>query len=397
MIIKPRYKSFICTNAHPTGCDYNVQEQIRFIKSKGVISGPKKALIIGASNGYGLASRITCAFGYQAATIGLFYEKTPKKGKTASSGWYHTASFTNAALKAGLYVKNLNADTFSQHTKDKIIQTIQEDLGTIDLIIYSIAAPFKKDEKTEIKYTSVLKPTQNEYIGKTVDFHTRVLSDITIPPATETEIQETIQVMGGDDWFSWIEALSKAKVLSENCITMAYSYVGPEQTKAIYRTGTIGKAKEHLEKTALRINQLLHPIRGKAYISINKAVVTQASAAIPVIPLYISCLDKIMKEKGIYENCIEQIYRLFATKIYGIDSIIHKNETIIRMDDLEMREDIQQTVQKLWKMMDQENVAEVSGIQEYRKAFFKLFGFGISEIDYERAVEEMILINNLII
>jgi len=395
MIIKPKTRGFICTTAHPEGCRQNVKEQINYIKSKDPIKGPKKVLVIGSSTGYGLASRITAAFGCGADTIGVFFEKPAEDKRTATAGWYNMAAFEEEAKKAGLYSKSINGDAFSDSIKEKTIELIKKDWGKVDLIIYSLAAPRRTHPKTGEVFNSVIKPIGNPYTNKTVNFHTGEVSEITVEPATEDEIRQTVAVMGGEEWEMWIEALKTAGVLADGAITVAFSYIGPELTHAVYKNGTIGKAKEHLEASAKNITNLLKDIDGKAYISVNKALVTQSSSAIPVVPLYISLLFKIMKEKGIHEGCIEQLYRLFAERLYA-DTLLLDNEGRIRLDDLEMREDVQNEVAKLWSKVNTENIEEITDIKGYREDFFKLFGFGLSGINYDEECSEKVDIPGLV-
>jgi len=310
MIIEPRMRGFICLTAHPKGCEQNVKNQIAHVKSKGSIDGAKKVLVIGASTGFGLASRITSAFGCGASTIGVFFEKPASEGKTASPGWYNSAAFEQEATKAGLYAKSINGDAFSNEVKQQTIDLIKADLGQVDLVIYSLASPVRMHPVTGVLHRSVLKPIGATFSNKTVDFHTGNVSQVTIEPANQEDIDNTVVVMGGEDWSMWMEAMKNAGVLADGAMTIAYSYIGPEVTEAVYRKGTIGRAKDHLEATAFDISESLKSINGKAYVSVNKALVTQASSAIPVIPLYISLLYKIMKAEGIHEGCIEQMQRL---------------------------------------------------------------------------------------
>lgn len=395
MIIKSKTRGFICTTAHPEGCKQNVKEQINYIKSKDPIKGPKKVLVIGSSTGYGLAARITAAFGCGADTIGVFFEKPAEDKRTATAGWYNMAAFEEEAKKAGVYSKSINGDAFSDSIKEKTIELIKKDWGKVDLIIYSLAAPRRTHPKTGEVFNSVIKPIGNPYTNKTVNFHTGEVSEITVEPATEDEIKQTVAVMGGEDWEMWIEALKAAGVLADGAITVAFSYIGPELTHAVYKNGTIGKAKEHLEASAKNITNLLKDIDGKAYISVNKALVTQSSSAIPVVPLYISLLFKIMKEKGIHEGCIEQLYRLFAERLYA-DTLLLDNEGRIRLDDFEMREDVQNEVAKVWSMVNTENIDEITDIKGYREDFFKLFGFGLSGINYDEECSEKVDIPDLV-
>ena len=317
MIIEPRTRGFICLTSHPTGCAQNVKDQIAYIQSKGKIKGPKKVLVLGSSTGFGLASRITSAFGSDAATIGVFFDKPATPGRPGSPGFYNTAAFEQEAHAAGLYAKSINGDAFSKEIKDQVIQLIKEDLGQIDLVIYSLASPVRTHPVSGKRFKSVLKPIGEVFSNKTVDFHTGTISEVTIQPAEGDDVANTVTVMGGEDWKMWMDALQDAQVLAEGIKTVAYSYIGPEVTKPVYRNGTIGAAKDHLEATAFTITDDLKSLGGNAYVSVNKALVTQASSAIPVIPLYISLLYKIMKEKGIHEGCIEQIQRLYSERLFG--------------------------------------------------------------------------------
>lgn len=397
MIIEPKVRGFICLTAHPKGCEQNVINQINYVKSKGAIDGPKRVLVIGSSTGFGLASRITSAFGSDAATIGVYFEKPPAEGKPASPGWYNTAAFELQAHKAGLYAKSVNGDAFSHEVKKTVLDLIKTDLGQIDLIIYSLASPRRTHPDTAEIFNSVLKPIGQKFSSKTVNFHTGDISDITIEPVTaDSDIENTIAVMGGEDWAMWIEALKQADLLAENAVTVAYSYVGPELTEAIYRKGTIGRAKDHLEATAFEITDSLKAINGKGYVSVNKALVTQASSAIPVIPLYMSLLYKVMKEQNLHEGCIEQIQRLFQERLYTSKAIPTDEKGRIRIDDWEMREDVQQKVIELWKEVTTENLPELGDLAGYQQDFFNLFGFKVAGVDYDVEVDEMVQIPGLI-
>ena len=392
MIIQPRTRGFICLTAHPEGAAQHIKNQIEYVKSKGEISnGPKKVLVIGASTGFGIASRITAAFGSQAATIGVFFEKPASEGKLGTAGWYNTAAFEKEAHAAGLYAKSINGDAFSDDIKQQTIELIKADLGQVDLVVYSLASPRRTHPKTGVQYASVLKPISQPFTDKTVDFHSGVVSDITINPVeNEEDISNTVAVMGGEDWKFWIEDLKAAGVLAEGVKTVAYSYIGPELTYPIYRNGTIGKAKDHLEGSVPEINELLADIHGVSYVSVNKALVTQSSSAIPVVPLYISLLYKVMKEKGIHEGTIEQMQRLFAERLYTGEAPALDEKGRIRVDDLEMRADVQQEVSELWKKTTTENLEEISDIAGYRNDFFQLFGFNFNEIDYEKETSELV-------
>jgi enoyl-[acyl-carrier protein] reductase/trans-2-enoyl-CoA reductase (NAD+) len=387
MIIQPKIRGFICVTAHPVGCSAHVQQQIDYVRSKGSLSDmPKRVLVIGSSTGYGLASRIVPAFAGGAATIGVFFERPSENGKPASAGWYNSCAFENAAKTAGLYAKSINGDAFSDEIKAKTVELIKKDLGTVDLIIYSLASPRRTHPRTGETYKSVLKPLGNAFTAKTVDTDKGLVTDITIEPASEQEITDTVQVMGGEDWEMWIDALEKGGALSKGAKTVAYSYIGPDLTWAIYRNGTIGRAKEDLEATAQRIHQKLSAAGGSAYVSVNKALVTQASSAIPVVPLYISLLYKVMKQKGMHEGCIEQIQRLFAERLYNGASVQLDESGRIRIDDVEMLPDIQAAVAGLWPSVTTENLAQISDIQGYREEFLRLFGFGLPGVDYNSDV-----------
>ncbi len=398
MILKPRTRGFICLTAHPEGAALNIKNQIDYVKSKGKIeNGPKKVLVIGASTGFGISSRITAAFGSDAATIGVFFEKPATEGKPGTAGWYNSAAFETEAKKAGLYAKSINGDAFSDEIKKQTIDLIKKDLGTVDLVVYSLASPRRTHPKTGVNYASVLKPIGQAFENKTVDFHTGVVSDITINPVDKQEdIENTIAVMGGEDWKFWIEALKEANVLAEGVKTVAYSYIGPELTFPIYRNGTIGKAKDDLEATVDTIDTLLKDLNGKSYVSVNKALVTQSSSAIPVVPLYISLLYKVMKEKGIHEGTIEQMQRLFADRLYTTDgNIALDDKGRIRIDDWEMREDVQEEVSKLWEIATTENLEEISDIKGYRKDFFNLFGFEFDSINYDADTNEVVKVESI--
>jgi enoyl-[acyl-carrier protein] reductase / trans-2-enoyl-CoA reductase (NAD+) len=395
MIIEPRMRGFICTTAHPDGCNENVLNQIAYTKSKGKIDGPKKVLVIGASTGFGLASRITSAFGSDAATIGVFFEKEPTEGRTASPGWYNSAAFENAAKKEGIYAKSINGDAFSNEIKTQTIDLIKADLGKIDLVIYSLASPVRLDPTTGILHRSVLKPIGEVYTNKTVDFHSGKVSEISINPCEGADIENTVKVMGGDDWSMWINALQKADLLSDGFKTVAYSYIGPSLTEAVYRKGTIGMAKDHLEATAFSITDSLKYVNGQAFVSVNKALVTQASSAIPVIPLYISLLYKIMKEEGTHEGCIEQIQRLFSARLYNGSEIPTDEAGRIRIDDWELNPEVQSKVADLWKIATTENLPEIGDLLGYRSDFHNLFGFGFAGVDYSKEANEMLMIESI--
>ena len=396
MIIEPRMRSFICTTSHPVGCAQSVRNQIDYIKSKGTINGPKKVLIIGASTGFGLASRIAAACGSDAATIGVFYEKPPVVGRPGSPGWYNSAAFENEAKKAGLYAKSVNGDAFSNEIKKQTLDLIKADLGQVDLVIYSLASPVRLHPVTGILHRSVLKPIGASYTNKTVDFHTGVVTDISIAACQDDDIANTVAVMGGEDWAMWIEALKAENLLAPGVKTVAYSYIGPSLTEAVYRKGTIGRAKDDLEATAFSISDSLKSIDGQAFVSVNKALVTQASSAIPVIPLYISLLYKIMKEEGIHEGCIEQIQRLYQDRLFTGKPIPTDEKGRIRVDDLEMRDDVQEKIANLWQQATTESLPEIGDLKGYRKDFLNLFGFDIEGVDYKADSDEMVGIPSIV-
>lgn len=389
MVIKPKVRGFVCVTAHPAGCAAHVQEWIDYVKAKGPVkNGPKKVLVIGSSTGYGLASRISAAFGSGAATIGVFFERPSEPDKTATPGWYNTAAFTAAAQKAGLYAKNFNGDAFSDQLKADVLAAIKRDLGQIDLVVYSLASPRRTHPKTGVVHKSCLKPVGASYTNKTVDTDKGIVSDITIEPANQAEIDDTRAVMGGEDWEMWINALDEAKLLAPGSTSVAYSYIGPAVTWPIYKNGTIGLAKNDLERAAKSINATLKTNGyGRAFISVNKALVTQASSAIPVVPLYISILYKIMKAKGTHEGCIEQIDRLYRTQMYGGMGLEFDDAGRVRIDDWEMRPETQAEVAALWPQVNTENLPALTDIAGYRSEFLKLFGFGLPGIDYEKDID----------
>lgn len=395
MIIEPRMRGFICLTAHPDGCAQNVKNQIEYVKSKGTIEGAKKVLVIGASTGFGLASRITSAFGSGAGTIGVFFEKPPSEGKTATPGWYNSAAFETQSHKAGLYAKSINGDAFSNDIKQQTIDLIKADLGQVDMVIYSLASPVRMHPSTGVLHRSVLKPIGQTFSNKTVDFHTGVVSQVTIEPANQEDIDNTVVVMGGEDWAMWLNALKSAGVLANGATTIAYSYIGPEVTEAVYRKGTIGCAKDDLEATAFKITDSLKSLNGKAYVSVNKALVTQASSAIPVIPLYISLLYKIMKSEGIHEGCIEQIQRLFEQSLYTGKEIPTDEKGRIRIDDWEMRPDVQEKIKRLWEQATSENLLEIGDLEGYKQDFLNLFGFGFEGVDYKAEANELVQVESI--
>lgn len=390
MIIKPKIRGFICTTAHPEGCKALVKSEIEYVKAQKHSSGPKKVLVIGASMGYGLASRISAAYSYGAATLGVIFDKPASGSRTATSGWYNTAAFEQFAAQDGLYAKTINGDAYSKEIKDKAIEIIKNVLGKVDCVVYSLAAP-RRTTADGTMYTSVLKTVGEAYTNKTIDLKNNTVSDITVEPATEDEINATVKVMGGEDWKDWIDALSAAGVLEDNAVTVAYSYIGPDITHPMYADGSIGKAKDHLFATA---KEMTAQGKVKAYISVNKALVTQSSAAIPIVPLYISILYKVMKEKGCHEGCIEQMCRLFNEKLYA-DVPVTDDEGRIRMDDLEMGEEIQSEVHRLWTEISTENLADHADLDGYAEDFRKLFGFGADGVDYDADIDQNVMIPSI--
>ncbi|MEZ5414974.1 MAG: trans-2-enoyl-CoA reductase family protein [Opitutaceae bacterium] len=388
MIIKPKVRGFVCVTAHPDGCAAHIQEWINYVKAQAPINdGPKKILVIGSSTGYGLASRITAAFGSGASTLGVFFDRPSEEGRPATPGWYNTIAFTKAAREAGLYAKNIMGDAFSDDIKRQVLETIKADLGQVDLVVYSLASPRRTHPKTGATHRSCLKPVGAPYTNKTVDTDKGIVSEITIDPASPEEVADTVAVMGGEDWEMWMDALAAAGLLAPGAQSVAYSYIGPEVTWAIYKNGTIGMAKNDLERAAKAIDAKLKATGGRAFISVNKALVTQASSAIPVVPLYISILYKIMKEAGTHEGCIEQMHRLFATQMYNGRTPQFDEAGRARVDDWEMRPEIQAAVAKIWPGVTTENLATETDIAGYRSEFLKLFGFGVDGVDYEADAE----------
>ncbi|MDO5577176.1 MAG: trans-2-enoyl-CoA reductase family protein [Fibrobacter sp.] len=385
MIVEPKVRGFICTTAHPAGCEESVLRQINYVKQHGMKEGPKRILIIGSSTGYGLASRIATTYTYGADTLGIMFEKEAKEKRTATPGYYNTKAFETQATKDGYYAKTINGDAFSEEIKKKTIEMIQKDLGSVDMVIYSLAAPRRTTAEGDT-YSSVLKPIKKPFTNMTLDLRTNELSEITVPTATEQEVEATIKVMGGEDWELWMQALKDANVLSEGVITIAYSYIGPSLTSAIYSDGSIGMAKQHLYHTSLKLNEKLHDIHGKALISVNKALVTQASAAIPVVPLYISLLYKVMKEMGLHEGCIEQMDRLYSERLTQSDLPTDELGQI-RMDDYELSQDVQAKVSRAWNEVNADNLKEYADIEGYWEEFYHMFGFHYDDIDYTKDIE----------
>jgi enoyl-[acyl-carrier protein] reductase/trans-2-enoyl-CoA reductase (NAD+) len=389
MILRPKVRGFVCVTAHPVGCAKYVQEQIDYVRGRAPIrNGPRKALVIGASTGYGLASRITAAFGSGAETVGVFFDRPSEDDRPATPGWYNSIAFDRAARAAGLYARSINGDAFSDAIKQQAIEAVKNDLGLVDLVVYSVAAPRRVHPRTGAIHKSALKPVGRSYTAKTVDTDLGLVSDITIEPATEEEVNDTIAVMGGEDWEMWMQALEAAGLIAPGATAVSYSYIGPEVTWPIYRNGTIGLAKNDLERAARRIDAMLKVNGyGRAFVSINKALVTQASSAIPVVPLYISVLYKVMKAKGVHEGCIEQIQRLFATQMCNGSAMDFDEGGRVRLDGREMQSDVQREVARIWPQVTTENLQELTDIDGYRAEFLKLFGFGLPGVDYEAEVD----------
>lgn len=393
MIIKPKIRGFICTTTHPVGCEANVKEQIAYTKAQGPIkNAPKRVLVVGSSSGYGLSSRITAAFGGGAATIGVFFEKPGTDKKPGTAGFYNAAAFDKLAHEAGLYAKSLNGDAFSHQAKQKAIELIKQDLGQIDMVVYSLASPVRKLPETGELIRSSLKPIGQTYTATAVDTNKDIIIEASVEPATEQEIADTVTVMGGQDWELWIHALAEAGVLAQGCKTVAYSYIGTELTWPIYWDGALGKAKMDLDRAASALNEQLSVLGGTANVAVLKSVVTQASSAIPVMPLYIAMVFKKMREQGVHEGCIEQIYRMFSQRLYKEDGSAPEvdEQNRLRLDDWELREDIQKHCRELWPQITTENLKELTDYVEYKEEFLKLFGFGVDGVDgvdYEADVD----------
>ncbi|MBY6106672.1 trans-2-enoyl-CoA reductase family protein [Ferrimonas balearica] len=393
MIIKPKIRGFICTTTHPVGCEKNVRDQIAYTQSQGAIANaPKRVLVVGSSSGYGLASRIVSAFGGGAATIGVFFEKPASEKKPGTAGWYNAAAFDKAAHEAGLYAKSINGDAFSHDAKRKAIELIKADLGQVDLVVYSLASPVRKLPDSGELVRSSLKPMGQTYTATAVDTNKDTLFEASIEPATEQEVQDTVTVMGGQDWELWVQALSEAGVLAEGCRTVAYSYIGTEITWPIYWDGALGEAKKDLDRAAAALNGQLSAIGGGANVAVLKSVVTQASSAIPVMPLYIAMVFKKMREEGVHEGCIEQIYRMFNERLYQADgsAIPTDEDNRLRLDDLELQEHIQSHCKALWPQLTNENLKELTDYVEYKEEFLSLFGFGLEGIDYDADVDPLV-------
>lgn len=397
MIITPKTRGFICTTTHPTGCAANVAEQIAVVTSRGEIAGgPKKVLVIGASTGYGLASRITAAFGSGAATIGVFLEKPATESKPGSAGWYNSAAFEQAAHKAGLYAKSVNGDAFSNEMRSKVIELIKQDLGQVDMVVYSLASPVRKLPDTGVLVRSALKPIGEKYQSTAIDTSKDLIIHSEVEPANEEEIANTVTVMGGEDWELWMQALLDAGVLADGVKTVSYSYIGTDITWPIYWHGALGKAKEDMDRAASSLRKTLDPVNGTANVAVLKSVVTQASAAIPVMPLYISICFKVMKAQDLHEGPIEQIDRMFRTQIYSANTMRDESQRI-RMDDWELQDSVQSQVKQIWPQVTSENVFQITDYACYKAEFLKLFGFGVAGVNYQADVDALVAFEPIIL
>ncbi|MEH6570833.1 MAG: enoyl-ACP reductase FabV [Halioglobus sp.] len=396
MIIKPRVRGFLCITTHPTGCEANVKNQMDYVKSQGdIVGGPKRVLVIGASTGYGLASRISAAFGSGASTLGIFFEKEGTEKKPATAGWYNSAAFHKFAEQDGLYAKSINGDAFSDEIKQKTIATIREDMGQVDLVVYSLASPRRQHPVSGVVHNSTLKPIGSDAVQKGVNTDKEEIQDFHIEAASQDEIDNTIAVMGGEDWQMWIDALDDAGVLADGAKTTAYTYIGDKLTWDIYWHGTIGAAKKDLDKRVVHIREKLAAKGGDARVSVLKAVVTQASAAIPAMPIYLAVLFKVMKARGIHEGCIEQVDGLFRESLYG-DSPYLDEEGRLRADRKELDPEVQAAVGELWDQINTDTLRELSDFAGYKREFLQLFGFEVDGVDYEADVNPLVAIRNMV-
>lgn len=390
MIIKPKVRGFMCVTTHPSGCDANVKRQINFVKQAGAINNhPKRVLVIGASTGYGLASRISAAFGASASTLGVFFEKPGTERKPGTAGWYNSAAFHRYAEAEGLYAKSINGDAFSDPIKAQVIETIKADLGQVDLVVYSLASPRRQHPKTGELFSSTLKPIGQSVTQRCVNTDKKIIEEVTIEAANEEEIANTVAVMGGEDWEMWIDALADAGVLAEGAKTTAYTYIGEKITWDIYWHGTIGQAKQDLDRRVKSIRQRLAPLNGDARVSVLKAVVTQASSAIPVMPLYLALLFKVMKAEGTHEGCIEQVYGLLKDSLYGAEPY-QDDEGRLRADRFELADHVQAEVESLWQQVDSDNLMTISDFAGYQREFMQLFGFELDGVDYQADVDTLV-------
>ena len=394
MIIKPKVRGFMCITTHPLGCDANVKEQIDYIKGKGSFCGPKRVLVIGSSTGYGLAARIGAAFGSGAATLGIFFEKEGSEKKTGTAGWYNSAAFHKYAELDNLYAKSINGDAFSDEIKQKTIEIIKADLGQIDLVIYSLASPRRQHPKTGEVFNSTLKPIGKNVTLRGINTDKEEIQEFSLDAASEEDIDQTVAVMGGEDWEMWMKSLNDAGVLAKDANTTAFTYVGEKATWDLYWNGTIGRAKKDLDKKVEGIRAMLSVTGGDARVSVLKAVVTQASSAIPIMPLYLSLLFKVMKENGTHEGCIEQLYRLYTECLYAAEPRLDA-EGRLRVDELELRPEVQEKVANAWIKVTTASLPELADFKGYKSEFLKLFGFGVASIDYDVDVDPVVEIKNL--
>lgn len=396
MIVAPKIRGFICTTAHPDGCARHVAEQIAIVRSRGKIhNGPSRVLVIGSSTGYGLATRIAAAFGCGAKTIGVFFEKSGDSSRTATAGWYNSVAFEKEAAAAGIYARSFNGDAFSNEIKEQVVAAIRQDLGQVDAVIYSLASPRRTHPLTGRSFRSVLKPIGSSYTNKNLNTATGLVDEVTIQPAEADDVEQTVAVMGGEDWEMWMDLLLAENLVAPGTQTLAYSYIGPELTWPIYKNGTIGRAKEDLERVQRALDIKLAPLGGKAWVSVNKALVTQASSAIPVVPLYISLLYRVMKERGTHEDCIEQMDRLFRERLYHGSSPQPDSEGRIRLDDWEMAAGVQQEVMVRWSQVTTENLNELGDYDGYQSSFLRLFGFGLEEVDYSADTDTAVTVPSI--
>jgi len=395
MIIKPRVRGFMCITSHPSGCEKNVRDQIDYIRAQESIDAPKRVLVIGSSTGYGLSARITAAFGSGASTLGVFFEKPGSERKPGTAGWYNSAAFHKYAEEDGLYAKSINGDAFSDDIKKTAIETIKSDMGQVDLVIYSLAAPRRQHPVTGEVFNSTLKPVGKDITMLGINTDKEVIQEFSLEKATTKEIEDTIAVMGGEDWQMWLDALGAAGVLADGARTTAFTYIGEKMTWDLYWDGTIGQAKKDLDTKVLSIREKLAQTKGDARVSVLKAVVTQSSSAIPVMPLYLAILFKEMKAEGSHEGCIEQLYRLFTEGLY-CDNPRLDNEGRLRMDELEMRPSIQDKVAESWAKISTENLHSLTDFEGYKQEFLGLFGFNVAGVDYEADVNPEVAIDNLV-
>ncbi len=386
MIVKPRIRGFICTTAHPAGCRANVRRQIAAVERRGAWGDGGNALVLGCSGGFGLASRIAAGFGRQGGTLGVSLEKEPTATKTATAGWYSNRAFEAAAAERGLYAKTIDGDAFADATRERVVATIRRDLGQIDLLVYSLASPVRQHPRSGVLHRSAIKPLGQPLAVKTLDVAKGDVRDVVLEPATEAEAAATVQVMGGEDWELWVRALEAGGVLAEGFQTVAYSYLGSDLTARIYREGTLGRAKADVDRVCASINERLADSGGRARVAVLKAIVSQASTAIPVVPLYISLLFRVMREAGTHESCVEHIDRLFRDGLYG-DAMPVDEAGRLRADNRELAEAVQAEVRRRWARVETGNLAELADLERFREEFLALFGFGLAGVDYDADVD----------